>query len=71
MLLLYGYRWATIAGGLIAVSIASWLAYRVFAKYLHHMVSLSVGITVVGGAAAPAARGVLKRRTPTRGPCSR
>ncbi|AZW30552.1 ZIP family metal transporter [Bordetella bronchiseptica] len=35
---------ATIAGGLIAVSIASWLAYRVFAKYLHHMVSLSVGV---------------------------
>ncbi|MVW80324.1 ZIP family metal transporter [Bordetella sp. 02P26C-1] len=35
---------ATIAGGLIAVLIASWLAYRVFSKYLHHMVSLSVGV---------------------------
>ena len=35
---------ATLAGGLIAISIASWLAYRVFAKYLHHMVSLSVGV---------------------------
>src|SRR5690606_28770571 len=35
---------ATISGGLIAVSIASWLAYRVFSKYLHHMVSLSVGV---------------------------
>lgn len=35
---------ATVAGGLIAVSIASWLAYRVFSKYLHHMVSLSVGV---------------------------
>jgi len=35
---------ATVAGGLIAVVIASWLAYRVFAQYLHHMVSLSVGV---------------------------
>src|SRR3546814_1433625 len=35
---------ATVAGGLIAVAIASWLAYRVFGKYLHHMVSLSVGV---------------------------
>ncbi|MBV7486744.1 ZIP family metal transporter [Bordetella sp. BOR01] len=35
---------ATVAGGLIAVSIAGWLAYRVFSKYLHHMVSLSVGV---------------------------
>ena len=35
---------ATVAGGLIAVSIAHWLAYRVFARYLHHMVSLSVGV---------------------------
>ena len=35
---------ATIAGGLIAVCVASWLAYRVFGKYLHHMVSLSVGV---------------------------
>ncbi|WP_144638457.1 ZIP family metal transporter [Bordetella genomosp. 13] len=35
---------ATLAGGLIAISIASWLAYRVFAQYLHHMVSLSVGV---------------------------
>lgn len=35
---------ATITGGLIAVLVASWLAYKVFAKYLHHMVSLSVGV---------------------------
>ncbi len=35
---------ATTTGGLIAVGIASWLAYRVFAQYLHHMVSLSVGV---------------------------
>ncbi|HYG45889.1 MAG TPA: ZIP family metal transporter [Bordetella sp.] len=35
---------ATVAGGLIAVTIAGWLAYRVFGKYLHHMVSLSVGV---------------------------
>lgn len=35
---------ATTTGGLIAVDIASWLAYRVFAQYLHHMVSLSVGV---------------------------
>lgn len=35
---------ATVTGGLIAVLIASWLAYKVFAKYLHHMVSLSVGV---------------------------
>lgn len=35
---------ATVTGGLIAVSIAHWLAYRVFAGYLHHMVSLSVGV---------------------------
>lgn len=35
---------ATIAGGLLAVFIASWLALRVFTKYLHHMVSLSVGV---------------------------
>lgn len=35
---------ATMAGGFIAVAIASWLAYRVFSKYLHHMVSLSVGV---------------------------
>ncbi|WP_251863148.1 ZIP family metal transporter [Achromobacter sp. Marseille-Q4962] len=35
---------ATVAGGLIAVLVAHWLAYKVFAKYLHHMVSLSVGV---------------------------
>ncbi|MFY3138825.1 ZIP family metal transporter [Achromobacter xylosoxidans] len=35
---------ATITGGLIAVLVASWLAYKVFAHYLHHMVSLSVGV---------------------------
>lgn len=35
---------ATITGGLIAVLVASWLAYKVFAQYLHHMVSLSVGV---------------------------
>ena len=31
---------ATVTGGLIAVLVASWLAYKVFAKYLHLMVSL-------------------------------
>ncbi|WMD23464.1 ZIP family metal transporter [Achromobacter seleniivolatilans] len=35
---------ATVTGGLIAVFVASWLAYKVFAQYLHHMVSLSVGV---------------------------
>ncbi|MCY1209744.1 Zinc transporter ZupT [Achromobacter veterisilvae] len=35
---------ATVTGGLIAVLVASWLAYKVFAQYLHHMVSLSVGV---------------------------
>jgi zinc and cadmium transporter len=35
---------ATVTGGLIAVFVASWLAYKVFAHYLHHMVSLSVGV---------------------------
>ncbi|MGE8655491.1 MAG: ZIP family metal transporter [Achromobacter sp.] len=35
---------ATVTGGLIAVLVASWLAYKVFAHYLHHMVSLSVGV---------------------------
>jgi len=43
-MLLFWILLATVAGGLIAVSIASWLAYRVFSKYLHHMVSLSVGV---------------------------
>lgn len=43
-MLLFWIVLATIAGGLIAISIASWLAYRVFSKYLHHMVSLSVGV---------------------------
>lgn len=35
---------ATVTGGLVAVLVASWLAYKVFAHYLHHMVSLSVGV---------------------------
>ena len=35
---------ATVTGGLIAVLVASWRAYKVFAHYLHHMVSLSVGV---------------------------
>jgi zinc and cadmium transporter len=35
---------ATVTGGLVAVAVAHWLAYRVFAQYLHHMVSLSVGV---------------------------
>jgi zinc and cadmium transporter len=35
---------ATITGGMFALVIAHWLAYRVFAGYLHHMVSLSVGV---------------------------
>ena len=43
-MLLFWILLATVAGGLIAVSVASWLAYRVFSKYLHHMVSLSVGV---------------------------
>ncbi|HEY0293948.1 MAG TPA: ZIP family metal transporter [Bordetella sp.] len=43
MLLLWIFL-ATILGGLIAIGIAQWLAYRVFAHYLHHMVSLSVGV---------------------------
>ncbi len=43
-MLLLSILLATVAGGLIAVSVASWLAFRVFSKYLHHMVSLSVGV---------------------------
>ncbi|KAG4081095.1 hypothetical protein HA402_010266 [Bradysia odoriphaga] len=43
-MLLFWILLATIMGGLLAVTIASWLAYKVFAKYLHHMVSLSVGV---------------------------
>lgn len=35
---------ATVSGGLFALVVAHWLAYRVFAGYLHHMVSLSVGV---------------------------
>jgi len=35
---------ATVTGGLVALLVAHWLAYRVFAAYLHHMVSLSVGV---------------------------
>ncbi len=40
---------STIIGSLIAMSIASWLAYKIFSKYLHHMVSLSVGILLSVG----------------------
>lgn len=43
-MLLFWILLATILGGLIAITTAYWLAYRVFAKYLHHMVSLSVGV---------------------------
>ncbi len=43
-MLLFWIILATVTGGLIAVAIAHWLAYRVFAQYLHHMVSLSVGV---------------------------
>jgi len=35
---------AAVAGGLFALLIARWLAYGLFARYLHHMVSLSVGV---------------------------
>lgn len=35
---------SAVAGGLFALAVAHWLAYRVFAGYLHHMVSLSVGV---------------------------
>jgi len=35
---------AAISGGLIALLIARWLAYGVFARYLHHLVSFSVGV---------------------------
>jgi len=35
---------AAISGGLIAILIARWLAYGVFARYLHHLVSFSVGV---------------------------
>ncbi len=40
---------ATISAGSIAILIASWLTYKVFSKYLHHMVSLSVGILLSVG----------------------
>src|SRR5690606_34350877 len=43
-MLLFWILLATMSGGLLAVAAASWLAYRVFSKYLHHMVSLSVGV---------------------------
>jgi zinc and cadmium transporter len=43
-MLLFWIVLATLLGGLIAVFIAQWLAFRVFAQYLHHMVSLSVGV---------------------------
>ncbi len=35
---------AAITGGLLALLIARWLTYQLFARYLHHMVSLSVGV---------------------------
>ena len=35
---------ATISGGVLALLIARWLAYGVFSRYLHHMVSFSVGV---------------------------
>lgn len=35
---------STVIGGVLAVCIAYWLSTRVFAKYLHHMVSVSVGV---------------------------
>ncbi|HBI83454.1 ZIP family metal transporter [Orrella sp. NBD-18] len=35
---------AAVAGGMFALMVAHWLAYKAFAGYLHHMVSLSVGV---------------------------
>lgn len=35
---------SAVTGGVFALLVAHWLAYRVFAGYLHHMVSLSVGV---------------------------
>ncbi len=35
---------SAVAGGMFALVVAHWLAYRLFAGYLHHMVSLSVGV---------------------------
>lgn len=35
---------AAITGGLLALGVAHWLTTKTFAKYLHHMVSLSVGV---------------------------
>ncbi len=35
---------SAVAGGIFALLVAHWLAYKVFAGYLHHMVSLSVGV---------------------------
>ncbi|MEI2417771.1 ZIP family metal transporter [Orrella sp. JC864] len=35
---------AAVAGGLLALLVARWLTYQLFARYLHHMVSLSVGV---------------------------
>lgn len=35
---------AAITGGMFALVVAHWLTSRVFAGYLHHMVSLSVGV---------------------------
>jgi zinc and cadmium transporter len=35
---------SAVTGGVFALLVAHWLAYRVFAQYLHHMVSLSVGV---------------------------
>ena len=35
---------AATLGGLVALAVAHWLTSHVFAAYLHHMVSLSVGV---------------------------
>ncbi|AGF46957.1 putative divalent heavy-metal cation transporter [Candidatus Kinetoplastibacterium desouzaii TCC079E] len=35
---------STLSSGLIAVCIANWLTYSVFSRYMHNMISLSVGI---------------------------
>ncbi|PRY97088.1 zinc and cadmium transporter [Jezberella montanilacus] len=41
---LFSILLSTLIGGVVAVCIAYWLSTRVFAKYLHHMVSVSVGV---------------------------
>lgn len=44
MLLLTYILISTISSGVIAVVIANWLTYNIFSKYLHNMVSFSVGV---------------------------